>query len=215
MGLLPIGPHSVGWIEGILSAWLLLLGGLYAWTARRRVGRAPAANLVFALALACALSALHLPAPFQALSTALVEATGLPALLRDADARIHAIESLPGDIVDTLRGPFAEGGEESEADSPAPDSLALGARVLPLLEGMVTGLLRWTCFALCLLALLASFLLRRGEFLSSELRALRLRVAALERERGALGRAATQTREIAEAARDPGPSREDSEASPR
>ncbi len=195
MGTLPIGPYSVGWIEGILSAWLLLLGGLYAWSARRRVGRAPAANLVFALALAGALSALHLPAPFQALSSALVEATGLPALLREADARIDAIESLPGDIADTLRGPFAEGGEESEADPSTPDSLALGDRVLPPLEGMVTGLLRGTCFALCLLALLAASALRRGELLSSELRALRHRVAVLERERGALASAATETRE--------------------
>lgn len=164
------------WVSLALVAVALAYAGR-VWRGR---GFAPGVDLLFVSAWLGAITVLHAPAPFELTASHLVEGTGLPAVIREADDRIHAVESLPGDWVDALTGPF---GGWSEDQLPAPPRQAerrLERSVVPAVEELVSALIRGASFAFCALAMGTAYFLRRTASLRKELAQLRVRIEALE-----------------------------------
>ncbi len=190
---------------------LLSLAGLYLmllrpWRPRRLWShRAPSVDLFFVLVVSSGLSALYWPAPFERVAIALVEQTELPATVRDVDARIAAVESLPERLWADIKARLGFGDEAPPAPVPAhaadrtgSDSAQpvgpLEAALLPGVVGLCEGLLRTTVYLVSLLAIIIAQLLRglaglrrRLAQRARPLGALEARVASLEAQIAAVG----------------------------
>ena len=168
---------------GALSLGLLGFGYALAF----RVWRAPVAgaDLIFALSLALAAASLTAPAAFQFPTRALVERSPLPVALEQADARVAALATLPGELIEAALDRFGYAGAEPALDSPPEEtpiqSGSFVAGIRPSIEGLISSVLRG--FGLCLgaLGMLTALALRVATMAVRKAQMLSLRLAALER----------------------------------
>jgi len=126
--------------------------------------------------------ALLQPPLFRPVASALLDASGLPAFLREADARIEVVERIPATVWELLRGPLGWALDEEPPVPPLPlrGGVALEPRVASAVEALLVLWARLAVFGAAASAMILSFLLRRTLSNRSRLRRLEDRVAGLE-----------------------------------
>jgi len=175
-------PLHLNAVEIALGLWQLAVGAGYLRRARHAEAPAPATDLLFASAWVLGALALLQPPLFRPVAAALLDASGLPAFLREADARIEVVERIPVTVWELLRGPLGWALEEEPPVPPLPlrGGVALEPRVASAVEALLVLWTRVACFGAAASAMIASFLLRRTLSNRSRLRRLEDRVADLE-----------------------------------
>ena len=173
-----------------LSLWqeLLLLGLaalslVYVLYFRIWLALAIGSDVLFAVALTLAVSAVATPPLYEDAATALVDRSPLPAALQEADSKVAAIEALPGDLIDRA---LAQIGYEAEADpseidpeSP-PEPGPFVASVRPSVEALVSTVLRFSSFVCGSFLMLTSLAMRSSTMTARKLQEYGQRIDLLE-----------------------------------
>lgn len=173
-------------LSGMQSLLLLGLAGLaflYVFLFRVWLTVAVGADLLFASALAACIASIAVPSVFALGAGQVVGASPLPPVLTSADARLDALEALPGEIVAKA---LARIGYSPEADEvaaavrakPAPGRIESSVR--PAVESLIAEILRFGTFVGSSFLLLVSLALRSATTTTRQLRAIGLRLDALE-----------------------------------
>jgi hypothetical protein len=175
-----------------LSVWqeLLLLGlaGMslvYILYFRIWLALAMGSDLLFAAALALAVASVAVPTLFDRASTELVNRSPLPSALEDADAKVAAIEALPGELLDRA---LAQIGYEPDLEAPSTDTAASIANqpgpfveaVRPSVESLISTVLRFAGFACGSFLMFASLTMRSSTSTARKLQELAGRIDGLE-----------------------------------
>jgi hypothetical protein len=171
----------------LLSLWqeLLLLGLaalslVYVLYFRIWLALAVGSDVLFAAALALAVSAIATPQLFDRAATALVDRSPLPAALEEADAKVAAVEALPGNLIDRA---LAQIGYEPEKDIPQKEPLEPGpfiSSVRPSVESLVSTIIRFSGFVCGSLLMLTSLAMRSSTMTARKLQEYGRRIDAIE-----------------------------------
>lgn len=170
-----------------LSLWqeLLLLGLaflslIYILYFRIWLALAVGSDVLFAAALALAISSIAFPSLFQEASTALVDRSPLPAALREADSSLAAIEALPRTLI--ARALAQVGYEPEPATGPevAPEPGPFIRSVRPSVESLVSTVLRFASFICGSFLMLTSLAMRSSTMTARKLQQFARRIDDLE-----------------------------------
>ena len=169
---------------------LALLCVLYVFYFRIWVALATGSDLLFAVALLTCIASVAVPRVFDEGAQHLVSASTLPAALQAVDARVAALEALPGELIDRA---LEKVGYERERDSD--DEAAAGpgpfeSRVRPAIESLVAFVLRATSFVASLFMLLLALALRSSTSAAREIHRLSARLDQLGAEARQVGESA-------------------------
>jgi hypothetical protein len=158
---------------------LALLSAIYIFYFRIWVALAAGSDLVFAAALLGCIASIAVPRLFEEGAQRVVGATTLPAALQDLDARVAALEALPGELIDRALeriGYERESGPDEEAAAgPGP----FESRVRPAVEALVAFVLRATSFIASIFMLLLALALRSSTAAAREIHKLSARLDGL------------------------------------
>lgn len=176
---IPIVSELAQWQQFLLVC-LMLVSLLYVFYFKIWVALAAGSDVVFAAALAVAIASVTMPALFDGAATTLVDRSSLPTALTSADDKIAAIESLPGEMIETA---LAKLGYEPDSDEEPVEQRGPGpfeSRIRPAVEALVSGVLRTASFCMASILLLLALALRSSTSTARALQALSLRATALE-----------------------------------
>ncbi len=169
--------------QQLLLAGLAVLSFVYVFYFKIWVTLAAGSDLVFASALAVAITSIAAPGVFGRIATEFVDRSSLPEALISVDEKVAAIEALPGELIDRAlaklgraRDPEDASLNESEA-GPGP----FEARIRPSVEALVAGVLRVSSFLISTLLLLMALALRSSTSTARALHTLTQRTDDLER----------------------------------
>ncbi len=178
----PSWPASLAPLWGLLVLGHIGLAIAYVRRARRSGVPARGADWVFAGAFAAGCLALLLPASLAPLAAAALESSGLPDALREADARLQAVEEMPPAIWEELSERFGWPFEGPSPLDPIPlrGERTLEERAVPAVQLLLLRWLRAATWAASTGAMMAAFLWRRTASSRSRLARLEERVARLE-----------------------------------
>jgi hypothetical protein len=169
---------------GLGMTLVVLLTALYLFYERILVVVAGLLHIAFALGLALATTSLILEGAYGLLAERAVESTGIPAQLREGDAFVRRVQSMPERILERVRHPF-----RAEAEPPAtalvpppptPPPGALESSIVPVLERFTAASLRLLAFGFGLGLMGLGLIARSSVDLVLADRALRQRIEALE-----------------------------------
>lgn len=179
-----------------LSVWqeLLLLGlGLtslvYVLYFRIWAMLAVGSDLLFAGALALAVTSVALPVAFEPAAATLIDRSPLPEALAAADEKVAEIEALPRVLIERA---LAQIGYESETPDhgagidasqlmePESEPGPFASKIRPSVEALVVGVLRTSSFVTAAILLFLSLALRSSTSTARELRKLSVRLEKFE-----------------------------------
>jgi hypothetical protein len=170
-----------------LSIWqeialmgLAALALFYVFIFRVWLTLATGADLLFVAALALCVSSIAFPHLFESGARRVVHASPLPGVLVSMDARIEALEALPGELVARALAKVGYESEPIEMPMATKVSGRLEANVRPAVEGLVALLLRFMAFGSSLFVLMICLALRSATTTSRQLQKLGARVDLLE-----------------------------------
>ena len=167
------------WQELVLVG-LAILSLLYVFYFKIWVALAAGSDFIFAAALVVAVASIATPIVFDRASTALIDRSSLPEALSSADAKVAAIESLPGDLIDSA---LAKLGYEPEPEvepvvEPGPGPFE--SKIRPSVDALVSFVLRSAGFLTATLLLLMALSLRSSTSTARALQNLSNRTTVLE-----------------------------------
>ncbi len=167
------------WQE-ILLAGLAGLSLVYVFYFKIWIALAAGSDLLFALALGVAVTAVAVPAAFEAGASVLIDRSPLPAALASVDGKMAALESLPGRLID--RAFEKLGYEPDPEDRPPPDEGPgpFEASVRPSVESLLALVLRAAGFFGGTVLLLLALSMRSATSTVRALRDLSKRLDTLE-----------------------------------
>ena len=167
------------WQE-VLLAGLAFLSLLYVFYFKIWVALAAGSDLLFATALGVAVAAVAVPVLFEHVSSALVERSPLPAALATADEKVAALESLPSELIDRALTKLGYEPDPEDIPQPSEGPGPFEARIRPSVEALIAIVLRATGFFGGSLLLLLALAMRSSTSTARTMRALSLRIEALE-----------------------------------
>ena len=174
----------------LLAGALLYLLILRPWHLKRLyLGRVPAVDGLFVIALALGLAALHSSAPFEQVALRIVEYTNLPETLLEIDLQIQFLEQWPEQVWNdlTVRLGWNEPAPLLNPEVPEPGWVteAVLPGVVSIVEFMLRGFAYWgslILIAVCVAIRLAVGLIRsiRNRSASQAQAAIEVQFAKLE-----------------------------------
>ena len=172
--------------QQLLLAGLALISFVYVFYFKIWVTLAAGSDLVFVAALAVAVASIAVPNLFEFAATWLVDRSALPEALLAADAKVAAVEALPGELIERAlaklgvepeENPDVETGARTEPE-PGP----FESRIRPSVEALVAVVLRASSFLTSTLLLLMALALRSSTSTAKALQTLGHRMNDLERQ---------------------------------
>ncbi len=158
---------------------LVLLSAIYIFYFRIWIALAAGSDLLFVAALLGCIACIAVPRLFEEGGRRVVGASTLPAALQDLDARVAALEALPGELIDRALAQVGyereSGSDEEAAAGPGP----FESRVRPAVEALVAFVLRATSLIASLFMLLLALALRSSTAAAREIHKLSARLDAL------------------------------------
>jgi hypothetical protein len=169
---------------------LALLSLVYVFYFKIWVALAIASDLLFVSALAVCLASVAAPPLFDGGARFIVDSSPLPEALAEADARVKELETLPSRLIARALekvgyepDPEPDVGTAESIDmEPEPQRIPgpFESRVRPTVDSLVGGVLRVASGTAAFLLLLLALALRSSTATARELRALGIRLDALE-----------------------------------
>ncbi len=166
------------WQEVLLFV-LALLSAIYIFYFRIWVALAAGSDLLFAAALLVCIASIAVPRLFAEGAQQVVGASTLPAALQDLDARVAALEALPGELIDRALEQIGYERESASDEEAAAGPGPFESRVRPAVEALVAFVLRATSFVASLFMLLLALALRSSTSAARELHKLSARLDRL------------------------------------
>jgi hypothetical protein len=159
---------------------LALLSAVYVFYFRIWVALATGSDLLFTISLAVCIASIAAPAIFDLGARYAVDASPLPEALLEADAKVAALEALPGVLIDRA---LQKIGYEREAEAllaeaaPAPGPFE--NQIRPAVESLIAFLLRATSSISSFFLLLMALALRSSTSTAREVHELSTRLDRL------------------------------------
>jgi hypothetical protein len=180
--------------QQLLLAGLAFISFIYVFYFKIWVTLAAGSDLVFALALAVAVSSIAAPPLFERAARMLVDRSALPEALISADQKVAAIEALPSELIaralakvgyapDEVAEATAQGELNVDAQTKvelAPEPGPFESNIRPSVEALVTAVLRAASFCTATLLLLLALSLRSSTSTARALQNLSNRTDDLE-----------------------------------
>jgi len=161
---------------------LALLSAVYVFYFRIWIALATGSDVLFAAALVVCVASIAVPDLFDIGARRAVDMSPLPGALFDADAKVAALEALPGRLV--ARALDQLGYEHENENEIGPESAAtpgpFESRVRPAVEALVALLLRATSCVASFFLLLTALALRSSTATARELHHLTRRLDRLD-----------------------------------
>ncbi len=170
-------------LQELLLLGLVALSLIYVLYFRIWLALAIGSDVVFAAALGLAVAAISAPGVFHSASTALIDRSPLPTALRDADARVAAIEALPRNLIDRALAQIGYSPEPVEDNSdlePTPPPGPFVSAIRPSVEALVSTVLRFASFACGSFLMLTSLAMRSSTTTARRLQLFSVRIERLE-----------------------------------